>query len=62
MTDYNPSSWNLTKRLLGQIRPYMGTYLLINITSIWSVLNLVTPLLVLLIIDYVLVPVPGDAN
>ena len=62
MTDYNPSSWKLTKRLLGQIRPYISTYLVINITSIWSVLNLVTPLLVLLIIDYVLIPIPGDTN
>jgi ABC-type multidrug transport system fused ATPase/permease subunit len=62
LTEYNPSSWKLTKRLLGQIRPYIGIYLMINITSIWSVLNLVTPLLVLLIIDYILIPVPGDTN
>ena len=62
LTEYNPSSWKLTKRLLGQIRPYIGIYLVINITSIWSVLNLVTPLLVLLIIDYILIPVPGDTN
>ena len=62
MIDYNPSSWKLTKRLLGQIRPYIGIFLVINITSIWSVLTLVTPLLVLLIIDYILIPVPGDTN
>jgi len=62
LTDYNPSSGSLTKRLLGQIKPYMGIFFLINLTSIWSVLNLVTPLLVLLVIDYILVPVPGDMN
>jgi ATP-binding cassette, subfamily B, multidrug efflux pump len=62
LTDYNPSSWNLTKRLLGQIRPYLGLYFVINITSIWSALNLVTPLIILLIIDYILIPVPGDTN
>jgi ABC-type multidrug transport system fused ATPase/permease subunit len=62
LTEYNPGNWSLTKRLLGQIRPYLGIFLVINVTSIWSVLNLVTPLLVLLIIDYVLIPVPGDTN
>jgi ABC-type multidrug transport system fused ATPase/permease subunit len=62
LIEYNPSNWNLTKRLLGQIRPYLGIFLVINVTSIWSVLNLVMPLLVLLVIDYVLIPVPGDTN
>jgi ATP-binding cassette subfamily B multidrug efflux pump len=62
--EYNPSSWHLTKRLLGQIKPYMGTYLLINLTAFGreGVYSLLAPLLVLLIIDYVLVPVPGDKN
>jgi len=64
LTEYNPSSWNLTKRLLGQIKPYMGTYLVINLTAFGreGVYSLLAPLLVLLIIDYVLVPVPGDKN
>ena len=64
MTEYNPSGWDLTKRLLGQIKPYMGTYLLINLTAFGrdGVYSLLAPLLVLLIIDYVLVPVPGDKN
>ncbi|MGD0803249.1 MAG: ABC transporter ATP-binding protein [Candidatus Bathyarchaeia archaeon] len=64
MTNYNPSSWNLTKRLMGQIKPYMGTYLLINLTAFGrdGVYSLLAPLLVLLIIDNVLVPVPGDTN
>jgi len=64
LTEYNPSGWDLTKRLLGQIKPYMGTYLLINLTAFGreGVYSLLAPLLVLLIIDYVLVPVPGDKN
>jgi len=42
----------------------MGTYLLINLTAFGreGVYSLLAPLLVLLIIDYVLVPVPGDKN
>jgi ABC-type multidrug transport system fused ATPase/permease subunit len=40
----------------------LGLYFVINITSIWSALNLVTPLIILLIIDYILIPVPGDTN
>jgi len=61
---YNPSSWNLTKRLLGYIRPYMGTYILINVTAFGreGIYSLLAPLLVMLIIDYVLVPVPGKTN
>ncbi len=64
MTEYNPSSWNLTKRLLGQIKPYMGIYILINLTAFGreGVYSLIAPLIVMLIIDYVLVPVPGDTN
>ena len=64
MSDYNPSGWDLTKRLLWQIKPYMGTYILINLTAFGreGVYSLLAPLLVLLIIDYVLVPVPGDKN
>ena len=61
---YNPSSWNLTRRLLSYIKPYMGTYLLINITAFGreGVYSLLAPLIVMLIIDYVLIPVPGDKN
>jgi ATP-binding cassette subfamily B multidrug efflux pump len=64
LTEYNPSSWNLTKRLLGQIKPYMGIYILINLTAFGreGVYSLIAPLIVMLIIDYVLVPVPGDTN
>jgi len=62
--DYNPTGWQLTKRLLGHIRPYMGTYLLINLTAFGreGVYSLIAPLLVMLIIDYTLIPVPGGSN
>lgn len=58
---YQPSNWELTRRLLGYIRPFFGTYLLVNITAIGreGIYTLVAPLLVMLIIDYVLVPVSG---
>jgi ATP-binding cassette subfamily B multidrug efflux pump len=64
LTEYNPSNWNLTKRLLGQIKPYIGTYILINLTAFGreGVYSLIAPLIIMLIIDNVLVPVPGDTN
>ncbi|MCX6643541.1 MAG: ABC transporter ATP-binding protein [Candidatus Bathyarchaeota archaeon] len=64
MTEYNPGNWILTKRLLGQIKPYIGTYILINLTAFGreGIYSLLAPLLVMLIIDYVLIPVPGDTN
>lgn len=64
LTEYNPGNWNLTKRLMGQIKPYMGTYILINLTAFGreGIYSLIAPLLVMLIIDYVLIQVPGDTN
>jgi len=61
---YNPTNWELTKRLLGYIKPYMGTYLLINLTAFGreGIYSLLAPLVVMLIIDYALVPVPGASN
>ncbi len=63
-SEYNPSNWELTKRLLGYIKPYMGTYLLINLTAFGreGVYSLLAPLIVMLIIDFVLVPTPGAQN
>ena len=62
--EYNPSNWDLTKRLLGYIKPYMGTYIVINLTAFGreGVYSLLAPLIVMLIIDYTLVPVPGAKN
>lgn len=61
---YDRSNWELTKRLLGYIKPFLGTYILVNITAIGreSIYSLVAPLLVMLIIDFVLVPTPGRNN
>ncbi len=63
-SEYNPSNWELTKRLLGYIKPYMGTYILINITAFGreGVYSLLAPLVVMLIIDFSLVPVQGERN
>ena len=57
--NYNPSSWQITKRLLGYIKPFMGTYIMMNVTAFGreGTYTLVAPLLVMLIVDYVLVPV-----
>jgi len=61
---YDRSNWELTKRLLGYIKPFLGTYILVNITAIGreGIYSLVAPLLVMLIIDFVLVPTPGRNN
>jgi ABC-type multidrug transport system fused ATPase/permease subunit len=63
-SEYNPGNWELTKRLLGYIKPYMGTYILINITAFGreGVYSLLAPLVVMLIIDFSLVPAPGAQN
>ena len=61
---YDRSNWELTKRLLCYIKPFLGTYILVNITAIGreGIYSLVAPLLVMLIIDFVLVPTPGRNN
>ncbi len=63
-SEYNPSNWELTKRLLGYIKPYMGTYLLINLTAFGreGVYSLLAPLVVMLIIDFALIPTPSAQN
>ncbi len=64
-SQYNPSSWELTKRLLGYIKPFMDTYIMMNLTAFGreGIYTLVAPLLVMLIVDYVLVPVgPQQMN
>lgn len=60
-SEYNPSNWELTKRLLGYIKPYMGTYLLINLTAFGreGIYSLLAPLIIMLIIDFALIPAPG---
>jgi ATP-binding cassette subfamily B multidrug efflux pump len=63
-TDYHPSSWELTKRLLGYMKPFMNIFVGIVLTAFGrhGVFALLWPLLVMLIIDYILVPVPGRTH
>ena len=64
MTEYNPSNWELTKRLLGYMKPFMGVFIGIVVTAFGrhGVFALIVPLIIALIIDYVLVPVPGNTH
>ncbi|MBD3170956.1 ATP-binding cassette domain-containing protein [Candidatus Bathyarchaeota archaeon] len=64
MTEYNPSDWILTKRLLGYMKPFMGIFLGIVLTAFGrhGIFALIAPLIVALIIDYILVPVPGNTH
>ncbi len=63
-SQYNASSWALTKRLLGYMRPFLLTFIGIVITAFGrhGVFALLSPLLVMLIIDYIIVPVPGKSH
>lgn len=63
-SQYNPSNWELTKRLLGYMRQFLHIFVGIVITAFGrhGVFALLSPLLVMLIIDYILVPVPGKTH
>jgi len=56
---YDPSDWELTKRLLGYMKPFMGIFIGIVITAFGrhGIFALIAPLIVALIIDFILVPV-----
>jgi len=60
--EYNPSNWELTKRLLDYIRQFLRNFLIMIATALGreSLYSLVAPLLVMLIVDYILVPVSPD--
>ena len=62
--EYEASSWDLTKRLLGYMRPFLPIFFGIVITAFGrhGVFALLSPLLVMLIIDYIVVPVPGRSH
>ena len=64
MTEYNPSDWTLTKRLLSYMKPFMGIFIAIVLTAFGrhGIFALIAPLIVALIIDYVLVPIPGRTH
>jgi ATP-binding cassette subfamily B protein len=60
--EYNPSNWELTKRLLGHIRPFWKMFVIMIATALGreSLYSLLAPLFVMLIVDYILVPVSPD--
>ncbi len=60
----NPSNWDLTKRLLGYMRPFLHIFAGIVLTAFGreGLFALVSPLLVMLIIDHILVPTPGGTH
>ncbi|MBD3206307.1 hypothetical protein GF319_08185 [Candidatus Bathyarchaeota archaeon] len=64
MTEYKPSDWTLTKRLLGYMKPFRGIFIGIVLTAFGGhgIFALIAPLIVALIIDYVLVPVLGHTH
>jgi len=55
---YNPSNWDLTKRLLGYIRPFLKMFVIMIATALGreALYSLVAPVLIMLIIDFILVP------
>ncbi len=61
---YNPTNWELTKRLLGYMKPFMLTFVGIVLTAFGrqGIYALIVPLIVMLIIDYILLPVPGKTH
>ncbi len=62
--DYDPSNWELTKRLLGYMRPFLHIFLGIVLTAFGrhGLFALISPLIVMLIIDYIVIPVPGRTH
>jgi len=62
--DYDPSNWELTKRLLGYMRPFLHIFLGIVLTAFGrhGLFALISPLIVMLIIDYIVIPVPGKTH
>jgi len=62
--DYDPSNWELTKRLLGYMRPFLHIFLGIVLTAFGrhGLFALISPLIVMLIIDYIVIPIPGGTH
>jgi ATP-binding cassette subfamily B protein len=59
---YDPSNWDLTKRLLGHIKPFLRIFLLVLATALGreALYSLVSPLFIMLIVDFILVPASPD--
>jgi len=64
LSEYNPSNWELTKRLLGYMSSFMGIFLGIVITAFGrhGIFALLSPIIIMLIIDFILVPVPEASH
>ena len=64
VSKYNPSDWFLTKRLLGYMKPFLGIFIGIVLTAFGrhGVFALISPLIIMIIIDYILLPVPGKTH
>ena len=64
LAGYNPSDWELTKRLLNYMKPFLGVFIGIVLTAFGrhGIFALIAPLIVALMIDYILVPVPGNTH
>ena len=62
--DYDVTDWDLTKRLLGYMKPFMNIFVGILVTAFGrhGIYELIWPLLVMLIIDFILVPIPGQSH
>ncbi len=62
--EYNPTKWELTERLLGYMKPFLNIFAGILITAFGrhGIYELVWPLIVMLIIDFILVPIPGQSH
>ena len=64
VSKYNPSDWFLTKRLLGYMKPFLGIFIGIVLTAFGrhGIFALISPLIIMIIIDYILLPVPGKTH
>lgn len=64
LAEYDPSDWELTKRLLGYMKPFMNIFIGIVFTAFGrhGVFALLSPIIVMLIIDFIIVPVPGGSH
>jgi len=64
LDEYDVSDWDLTKRLLGYMKPFMNIFAGILVTAFGrhGIYELIWPILVMLIVDFILVPVPGQSH
>ena len=63
-SNYCPTDWELTKRLLGYMRPFLNIFAGIVLTAFGrhGMFALISPLVIMLIIDYIVIPIPGRTH